>query len=108
VLTYILEERIASIFRVEDKKKFASDPAEQVQQTQVFLPSTLKMEAIRSSETSLNTISTRRHIPEDGFFHSHCPENLKSYKELISCSFSFTHRSLLTEGPVIVLMQNRK
>jgi deoxycytidylate deaminase len=27
------EERIASIFRVEDKKKFASEPAEQVQQT---------------------------------------------------------------------------
>jgi hypothetical protein len=28
--------------------------------------STLKMEAIRSSETSVHTISTRRHIPEDG------------------------------------------
>jgi hypothetical protein len=28
---------------------------------------TLKMETIRSSETSVNTISTRRHIPEDGF-----------------------------------------
>jgi hypothetical protein len=27
---------------------------------------TLKMEAIRSFETSVNTISTRRHIPEDG------------------------------------------
>jgi hypothetical protein len=27
---------------------------------------TLKMEAIRSSETSVNKISTRRHIPEDG------------------------------------------
>jgi hypothetical protein len=27
---------------------------------------TLKMEAIRSSETSVYTISTRRHIPEDG------------------------------------------
>jgi hypothetical protein len=31
------------------------------------LSSTLKMEAIRSSETSVNTISTRRHIPEVGF-----------------------------------------
>jgi hypothetical protein len=30
-------------------------------------PSTLKMEAIRSSETSVNTISTRCHIPEDCF-----------------------------------------
>jgi hypothetical protein len=29
--------------------------------------STLKMEAIRSSETSVHTRSTRRHIPEDSF-----------------------------------------
>jgi hypothetical protein len=27
---------------------------------------TLKMEATRSSETSVNKVSTRRHIPEDG------------------------------------------
>jgi hypothetical protein len=27
---------------------------------------TLKMEAIRSSESSVNTRSTRRHIPQDG------------------------------------------
>jgi hypothetical protein len=39
---------------------------------------TLKMEAIRSSETSVNTISTRRHIPEDGILNSHRRENLKS------------------------------
>jgi hypothetical protein len=32
--------------------------------------STLKMEAIRSSETSVHTRSTRRHIPEDGILHS--------------------------------------
>jgi hypothetical protein len=31
--------------------------------------STLKMEAIRSSETSVYTRSTRRHIPEDGILH---------------------------------------
>jgi hypothetical protein len=31
--------------------------------------STLKMEAIRSSETSVHTRSTRRHIPEDDIFH---------------------------------------
>jgi hypothetical protein len=31
--------------------------------------STLKMEAIRSSETSFNKIPTRRHIPEDGIPH---------------------------------------
>jgi hypothetical protein len=41
--------------------------------------STLKMEAICSSETSVHTISSRRHIPEDGVIHSHRRENLKSY-----------------------------
>jgi hypothetical protein len=41
--------------------------------------STLKMEATRSSETSVQfTRSTRRHIPEDGILH------------LLSC-FSFFH-----------------
>jgi hypothetical protein len=44
-----------------------------------FLSSTLKIEAIRSSETSVNTTSTRRHIQEDCFLHSHLRENLKSY-----------------------------
>jgi hypothetical protein len=42
--------------------------------------STLKMEAIRSSETSVHfTGSTRRHIPEDGILHSNRCENLKSH-----------------------------
>jgi hypothetical protein len=42
--------------------------------------STLKMEATRSSETSVQfTRATRRHIPEDGILHSHRCENLKSY-----------------------------
>jgi hypothetical protein len=30
---------------------------------------TLKMEAIRSSETSVNTKPTQRHIPEDDILH---------------------------------------
>jgi hypothetical protein len=42
--------------------------------------STLKMEAIRSSETSVNARSTQRHIPEDDILHSHRCESLKSYK----------------------------
>jgi hypothetical protein len=37
------------------------------------------MEAICSSETSVNITSTRCHIPEDCFLHSHRRENLKSY-----------------------------
>jgi hypothetical protein len=32
---------------------------------------TLKTEAIRSSETSVNTISTRRYIPEDGILQQY-------------------------------------
>jgi hypothetical protein len=36
----------------------------------VLFFSNLKMEAIRSSETSVNTMSTRRHIPQDGFLQA--------------------------------------
>jgi hypothetical protein len=43
------------------------------------------MEVIRSSETSVNTISTRRHIPEDCFLHSHHREKLKSYETYTVC-----------------------
>jgi hypothetical protein len=51
---------------------------------------TLKMEAIRSSETSVqSTTSTRRHNPEDGILHSHRRENLKSYIEKSSSRFTF-------------------
>jgi hypothetical protein len=41
--------------------------------------STLKMEAIRSSETFDFIRPTRRNIPEDAILHSHRRENLKSY-----------------------------
>jgi hypothetical protein len=43
--------------------------------------STLKVEAIYSSETSADfQRSTQRYIPEDSTFHNHRSENLKSYK----------------------------
>jgi hypothetical protein len=66
VLTDVSEKRIPSIFRVEDKTH-AVAPALAGSLAYFFLSSTLKMEAIRSYETSVNTISTRRHIQEDGF-----------------------------------------
>jgi hypothetical protein len=42
--------------------------------------------AIRSSETSVLTRSTRHHIPEGGILHSHRYENLKSYILFITFS----------------------
>jgi hypothetical protein len=44
--------------------------------------STLKMEAIRSSETLIHTRSTRRHIQQNDILHSQRRENLRSYKIL--------------------------
>jgi hypothetical protein len=41
------------------------------------ISSILKMEAIRSSETSVYNKPTRRHIPGDGILYSHRRENLK-------------------------------
>jgi hypothetical protein len=86
VLTDVSEDRIASIFRVEEKKKKIRErgtslsrcrldisllaPAHAGTSLADFLlfSCTLKMEAIRSSEMSVNTISTRCHISEDCFF----------------------------------------
>jgi hypothetical protein len=44
----------------------------------------LKIEAIRSSEMSVPTITTRHQIPEDDFLHRHRRENLKSKNLILS------------------------
>jgi hypothetical protein len=69
VWTDVSEERIASI-KVE--KSASEEPAWQqpahAGSSLADFP-TLKMEAIGSSETSVPTRSTRRHIPGDGILH---------------------------------------
>jgi hypothetical protein len=70
----VLKERITSIFRVE--KSASEEPGAR------FLArgfSTLKMEAIRSSETSVHTRSSWRHIPEDGILNIQTVPHLFSY-----------------------------
>jgi hypothetical protein len=48
---------------------------------------TLMMEAIRSSEISVLARAMRRNISEDGIFHGHRRENLKSYNNVIFALF---------------------
>jgi hypothetical protein len=77
VATDVSEEHIASILRVEEiisafhlLARWFAEP----------VSSTQKMEAISSSETSVETErTTRRHIPEDDTLQNHRCENLKSY-----------------------------
>jgi hypothetical protein len=59
----------------------------------------LKMEAILLPKRVL-TISTRRHIPEDGILHSHRRENLKSYivKSDIEATFCKCNRWVLSSS----------
>jgi hypothetical protein len=45
----------------------------------LFLTDFYTVEATHSSETSILTRPTWRHIPEDGILQSHRRENLKSY-----------------------------
>jgi hypothetical protein len=75
IRTDVSEDRIASIFRVNECEQAQSE----VVSSCIGNSFTLKMEAIRSSETSVLIRATRRHLPEDDNHHSHRRGNLKSY-----------------------------
>jgi hypothetical protein len=100
----VSEEHIAFIFRVEEISSAKTSkqaggkrlplkrrlkPASKLLATcfLVFaelISSTLKMEAVCSSETLVETQrTTSRHIPDDNTLHNHCCENLKSYTVLL-------------------------
>jgi hypothetical protein len=51
---------------------------------------TLMTEALRSSETSVLTRTTRCNIQEDAILHSHRREDLRSYIEFNEFTFIFT------------------
>jgi hypothetical protein len=62
----------------------------------------MMMEAMRSSETSVLTRATRRHIPEDGILHSRRHHDQKSYT--ITRNSNITQRSNYVYISTVVAM----
>jgi hypothetical protein len=86
--TDVSEEGAALIFRVERLTVLGTTLAITIRYSLLvnidvpcsLILSTLMMEAIHSSETSVLTRPTLYHIKEDGILHSYRCERLKSYK----------------------------
>jgi hypothetical protein len=71
-----------------------------------YYSSTLKMEAIRFSETSGTTQrTTQRHIPEDTL-QNHCCENLKSYKIKVVRFFFFQNTNTTVTAELLTYILN--
>jgi hypothetical protein len=76
VRTDVSEERVASLLVTANVSSS-------------LILSSLMMEGISSSETSVLTTVTRPNIPEDDILHSHRRENLKSYIALAGWSLQW-------------------
>jgi hypothetical protein len=105
-LTVVSVEHIVLIFRVEKSASGEEASAGLQPPADVGSPlanfSTLKMEPIRSCETSVNARSTQRHIPEEDILHSHRCENLKSY------FFSYPSQEGRSDSDLQALIQAQK
>jgi hypothetical protein len=85
--TDVSEECVASILKVQRTSVFGTTLTVNIKLfatycyrfSSLLILSTLKMQARRSSETSVLTRPTRRHIPNDGILHDHRRENSISY-----------------------------
>jgi TRAP-type C4-dicarboxylate transport system permease large subunit len=88
VRTEVSEERIASIIRVKGIRELITAPVANRSVLQLLVTdvvpswlivSTLMLEAIYSSETSVLTRTTLRHNQQDAILQSHCRKTLKSF-----------------------------
>jgi hypothetical protein len=111
IRTDVSEDRIASIFRVHECELVTERSCKLLYSHRLVGDwCTLKMEAIRSSETSVLIRATRCNFLEDDNHHIHRLGNLKSYKPnhvtIIIASTSFL-KLLLNDGVSIEILQRR-